>query len=162
MILNIYLYLILLLAPAHDFHTTFMNLTYQDDEKSFEIDLTVDTEHFEHVINEFSDTTLRLGEPNEHADADKWISKYIRKTIKVQMNGKNIPLELRVKEVNFAETTLHFKPVKHKRKLKNTSIRNSFMINDFPNQKNLVKINYKGNSKSMLFDYKTLEAEVEF
>ena len=52
--------------PLHDFHTSLMNITYEDDKKSFEIDLTVDTEHFEEAINATYYTDIRVGELDEH------------------------------------------------------------------------------------------------
>lgn len=161
MILSLWITLCMLLAPEHDFHTTFMNITYQDDKKVFEIDLTTDTEHFEHVINQWADTTIKLGEPSEIKNADALINRYIKQHIKLQLNGKAIPLYLDVKQVNFAETSLHFKAVKHKRKVKRVKMHNTFMINDFPNQKNLVKFNYRGISNNLLFTDKTSVLELE-
>lgn len=162
MFLSLIVTLGMLLSPEHDFHTTFMNITYQDDEKVFEIDLTMDTEHFEYSINQWADTTIRLGEPSEISNADYLINKYIKQNISLKVNGKSIPMTLELKQVNFAETTLHFKTVKHKKKVKHVKMRNTFMINNFPNQKNLVKFNYKGVSNNMLFTDKVTEQEIEF
>ena len=152
----------LLLMPLHDFHTTILNFTYLDDEKTFQIDLKVDTEHLEYSVNKAYDVVLKLGEPDEDAKANSLLTKYIKEHIQCSMNGKKVDLSLDFKEVNFAETVLHLVPHCQKRKLKSIEMHNSFMISDFPSQKNLVSFYYKGQSKSMLFDIERGKDVVEF
>ena len=162
MLLNWLIAASLLVMPLHDFHTTILNFTYIDDEKTFQIDLKVDTEHLEYTVNKAYDVVLKLGEADENPDANALLSKYIAKNIQCTMNGKKLDLSLDFKEVNFAETVLHLMPHCQKRKLKSISMHNVFMISDFPNQKNLVNFYYKGQSKSMLFDLDRQKDEVSF
>lgn len=162
MIYNVLLSCVLLVIPLHDFHTTILNLTYQDDKKTFSIDLRLDTEHIEYVLNKTYDVKLNLGESNEDPMANQLLEDYLNTHIRTQLNGRTINLKIEQKEVNFADTYIHFKAFGFKKKLKEVKMHNSFMINDFPSQKNLVKVNYKGISKNMLFDLEHADLSVQF
>lgn len=155
MIAKLTIALLIGFLPLHDFHTSLMNISYEADKKSFEIDLTVDTEHFEEAVNATYYTDIRLGELNEHDSCDFYIDAYINKHISAKFNKRNKKLKLAVKEVNYAETTLHFEDVCFKRKLKYLEMENTFLMPHFPSNKNLIKIHYKEQSESMLFDKTT-------
>lgn len=139
------------LIPLHDFHTSVMNFKYQDDEKQFEIDLILDSEHFEYVIDNSYDVSVRLGETDEDPACDKYIETYLNEHISLWMNGKKQELNLLKKEVNYSETKLIFSPICQKKKLKQLKMENDFMLYFFPGQKNLVNYYYKGSKNSMLF-----------
>lgn len=139
-----------MLLPQHDFHTSWMNITHNEEEKVLEIDWRTDTEHLEYVLTNSSGIEINL-EPETIQEHHKTISNYIDDHVKLKLNGTTNTLRLSFSEVNFSETTLHFKPVKCKEKLNNVAMDNTLLISDFPNQKNMVQLNYKGNMYSLLF-----------
>ena len=69
----------------------------------------------------------------------------------MKFNGKKQRLLVSIVEVNFSETTIHFKPLDCTRKLKEVTMQNDMLVAQFPNQKNMVQVNYKGEMFSMLF-----------
>ena len=148
--MNIFLSILLsILAPQHDFHTSWMNMTYKEKNKEFDISWRTDTEHLEGVLSEFSDTVVLL--ENTKSDEYKYlINKYINEHFQLYFNDKNQKLAIETIEVTFADTHVHFKPVKCKRKLKKVSTQNTLLLSLFPNQKNMVQINYRGEMYSML------------
>ena len=48
--INLILSIVLLLSPTHDFHTSWMNMTYDEKSKEFDITWRTDTEHLEGAI----------------------------------------------------------------------------------------------------------------
>jgi len=149
--LFLFLLSILTLLPNHDFHTSWMNFTYNEKQKEFEITWRTDTEHLEGVLSAFSGNEIHL----ENATVDQHtalINNYINKHFKLKMNSVNRSFTIAIVEVNFAETVVHFNPIKQRKKLRNLEMNNSLLIAQFPNQKNMFQLNYKGKTNSLLFD----------
>ena len=141
------------LAPAHDFHTTILNFVYDADEKSYQIDLEVDTEQFSYALDRTYGRNLRMGEPDEDPACDSLIQALVNAQIQCRLNRRSIRFELDTKEVTFAESVLHFKPVRYRWKLCKMHMDNNLLIDFFPKQKNLVNLAYKDRKYSMLFDF---------
>lgn len=158
--LSVLVSLVLLISPGHDFHTSWMNLTFNEDVNRFEVFWQTNTEHLEGVLSAFSEQDIRLDDGS--VDSLKPIlQKYLDQNTKLYFNKKFQDLSIAIVETTFAETTIHFKPIKCSRKLKEISMHNSLLISQFPNQKNMVQINYDGEMLSMLFDYKSIFAKVK-
>lgn len=151
MFLDILLVFFYLVAPTHDFHTSWMNFTYDEKNKVFEGEWRTDTEHLEGVLNAFSNKEIHL-ENSSVEQHIELINNYINKNCRLQINQLNKALQVDIVEVNFAETVVHFKPIKQRKKMKSIQMTNTLLIAQFPNQKNMVQINYKGTMNSMLFD----------
>ncbi len=142
---------LLTLLPTHDFHTSWMNFTYNEKQKEFDITWRTDTEHLEGVLTAFANEEIHLENRTVEQHIDL-IDRYINKHCKIKMNGKHRPLVIAIVEVNFAETVVHFSPIKQRKKLRKIEVTNTLLISQFPNQKNMVQLNYKGKIQSMLFD----------
>lgn len=141
------------LLPFHDYHTSIMNFRYQPDEKRFKIDLTLDTEHFEHVLqNEFG-SEVRITDFTVTQRTDSLIEVYVTKHISLAFNEKNVALKLDTLMVDYANITLKFKDISVRKKLKTIEMHNDLMFDIFPGQKNLVNYYYKGKAESMLFSF---------
>jgi len=147
--LNFIITLFLILAPNHDFHTSWMNMTYNEESKEFETTWRTDTEHLEGVLTAYSGGEISL--ENTSIDEHKsLIDQYIKSNTSLDFNRKRQLLEIDIIEVTFAETIIHFKPIKCRRKLKSIAMTNTLLQAQFPNQKNMIQINYQGKMYSML------------
>jgi hypothetical protein len=145
--LNLILPFLLTLAPQHDFHTSWMNMTYDEKNKEFEITWRTDTEHLEGAIQAHLKNSKFILTDSTSSSV---LTAYIDDNVNLNFNGKNQNLRVDIVESTFAETIIHFKPIKCRRKLKTVSMENSLLQAQFPNQKNMVQINYKGEMYSML------------
>jgi hypothetical protein len=145
---NILIILLFLLSPQHDSHTSWMNMTYNEKNKEFDVTWRTDTEHLEGAI------AHRTNDPNFHLSdttlVPMGLALYLDENIHLSLNDKSTKLKIDIIEVNFAETIVHFKPIKCRRKLKSVSMTNTLLQAVFPNQKNMIQINYKGQMYSML------------
>ena len=145
------------LIPQHDFHTSWMNLTFNEKNNQFEVSWRTDTEHLEGVLTSFSGAEIKL-ESTSTEDHKVLLNKYINKNTSILFNQQKQLLEVDVVEVTFAEVVIHFKPINYKRKLKSVTVASTLLQMVFPNQKNMVQLNYKGKMYSMLLGgSKTIE-----
>ncbi len=151
--------LLSILAPQHDFHTSWMNMTYNEDKKVFETTWRTDTEHLEGVLTAYGKKDIHL-EDHTIPQHKALISKYLSDHTNLSFNGNNQKLRIEIIEVTFAETIIHFYPIKCRRKLKTVSMHNTLLQKQFPNQKNMVQINYKGKMYSMLLGGTKLYDEI--
>ena len=136
-----------------------MNITYNEKSKVFESNWRTDTEHLEGVLTAYAEKEIHLD--NSTTDDHKLlINNYIEDNSTLYLNAKNHNLIIDIIEVNFAETIVHFKPIKCRRKLRQVSMKNTLLQKQFPNQKNMVQVNYKGKMYSLLLGAKKQYEEI--
>jgi len=140
-----------LLAPFHDFHETLFSLEWNSKERKFQGSLIADSEHFSQSLSKFFNDQIQL-DALEKAESDqKIITKYLNHHIKMYANGKQYHWEVSIIEVTYADIIIHVSSKKMPRKFSAISILNTFMLDEFPNQKNLLKVNYLNQPWSYLF-----------
>jgi len=156
------LFATLFLYPSHEYHTSLMTMSYDKETKSFRLELEADTEHFEEVINDVYETDIHLGEDNELEDSDDLIEAYLNESLFLKMNKKIIGLTVSEVKVDYAVTIITLEPIRHRRKVKRIDLENTFMLEKFPKQNNLVHIFYKDDKKSLLFDNENSSESIRF
>lgn len=133
----------------HDFHTSWMNITHNEAKKVLETNWTTDLEHLEFCISEKFKAAIVF--EKTHPDAvNAYLDAYLQEYTELRLNGKKQKLEVTFFELNITEITVHFKPIKCRRPLKTLAMQNTLLLKEFPNQKNMVQLNYKGKMYSML------------
>jgi hypothetical protein len=133
----------------HDFHTSWMNITHNEAKKVLETNWTTDLEHLEFCVSEKFKTEIVF--EKTHPDAvNAYLNAYLQEHTELRLNGKKQKLEVAFFELNITEITVHFKPIKCRRPLKTLVMQNTLLLKEFPNQKNMVQLNYKGKMYSML------------
>jgi len=150
------------LPVMHDYHTTLMSLQYNEEQKQFEAELMIETDHFEYAVNKYFTTDLHLGENNEVEDCNVLIEAYLSKTIQLFINKKKVELYMDDKEVDYKMTTIRFLPVPQKKRVKQLKMINKMMLEQFPRQQNLVQVYYKKEQASFLFGSDVLEETAKF
>lgn len=149
-------------SSVHEFHTSLMDLTYDKETKSFLMEIEVDTEHFEQVLNEVYEMDVHLGEDNEVEDLNDLIEAYFNEQLFLQINGKIIGLTVSELEVDYAHTHITFEAIKQRRRVKKIYLENTYMLEAFSEQQNLVNIYYKKKKRALLFDTSHTSEEVKF
>jgi hypothetical protein len=90
------------------------------------------------------------------------IEDYLNEKFSMSIDEKNKNLTVSAIEVNFAETFIHLNPIKHQKKVSSIAIENLLLVKQFPNQKNMVQINYEGLKYSMLLNGKKTSGTIFF
>lgn len=143
-------FLFFTLIPQHDFHTSWFNFTYDEQIKAFEVSWQTDTEHLEGALTAFSSSEVQL-DPDASPTQIQLLEDYINTHFNLTIDQKKHRLFIREIEVNFAETFIHFEALKHKKRRPILQLENTLLIQQFPNQRNMVQVNYMGLKYSMLF-----------
>ena len=149
--INYIILILLLIQPTHDFHTSWMNITYDEGTKAFNSSWQTDTEHLESCLSVFSSKEIHLDDQIT-ATQKKIIKDYLIENFSISIDGKKKDITIGSIEVNFAETFIHLNPIKHRKKISSIAIDNRLLIKQFPNQKNMVQINYEGSKYSILLN----------
>ncbi len=136
-----------------------MNVTYDEEKKQFDIAWRTDTEHLEAALSAWNNSVVML-ENTSDKKHKSLINNYLSENFKIILNTKTQALEVAFVEINFAETTIHLRPIKCRRKLKIVAVSSTLLLAPFPHQKNMIQINYKGKMHSMLLDYRQTSDKV--
>ncbi len=147
---------------VHDNHSTLMSMQYNKETRSFEVELTIETDHFEYALNKYFITDVHLGESKEVENCDALITAYLNETIELYINKKPVELSLSKKWVDYGITTIEFSPIHHKKKVKRIAMKNKMMFEQFPQQQNLVQIFYKQEKAGFLFAGDVVEESITF
>lgn len=139
------------LEPGHDFHETLFSLEWNSKDRKFQGSLIADSEHFSQSLSKFFNTKIQLDALEEAESDKKLITKYLNHHIKMFAKGKQNNWEVTIIEVTYADIIIHISSEKMPKKLSAISMVNTFMFDEFPKQKNLLKINYLNQQWSYLF-----------
>jgi hypothetical protein len=146
--------------PTHTSHGSLMTMDYFNNK--WEVELMVDVEHFEEALETRFRQDYNMETAFSQKEVPSYMQTYISETIYFNAGRKamkNQPL----KEVYLKNGKAHFvfKPLRKRFKTNYIWMTNSFMLEYIKDQKNLVKISYKGNDYSMLFTQENQEDSVE-
>jgi len=150
------------ISNLHDYHSTLLSMQYNTTTKSFEMELTIETDHFEYALNKHFVTDIHLGETKELENCDGLITTYLNQTIQLHINKKPIELQVSNKWVDYGITTIEFVPIYHKKKVRRIEMKNKMMFEQFPRQQNLVQIFYKKEKAGWLFGGEVVEESISF
>ena len=159
--INYIVLILFLFRQTNDFHTSWMNITYDEVKKEFNSSWHTDTEHLEAVLSSFSSNEVHL-ETNLTDDQKRLLQDYLSANYSMSINGHKSEISIATAEINFAETFIHLNPIKYKKYISSITIKNHLLVEQFPNQKNMIQINYEGKKYSMLMNSQKTEDSIYF
>ena len=107
----------LLLATAffaHDFHVSIAQADYKAGE--IQMTLRVFTDDLEMTLEERGAKNLRLGTPQEFAEADALIAAYLKERVRFELGDQSLPMTFVGKEVEYDLCYLYLSFKWHRRK----------------------------------------------
>ncbi|NNE01599.1 MAG: hypothetical protein HKN52_00405, partial [Eudoraea sp.] len=75
---------------AHKFYVSVTNIEYYEKEDALQITSRIFIDDFEGVLEERYDITAQLATPNEIADANVYIEKYLKAKFLLELNGEPV------------------------------------------------------------------------
>jgi hypothetical protein len=149
LLLSILLSLLTAPLPVHEYHVSKSNVRYVTETGQVQVEMHVFVEDLEEdMAAAGAPETLEIGTKREHADAERYLTTYLKKHFQITWNGEDLPLTLvgyeladdlhglwiyQVAEAVIAPTEVN--------------IANSLMTGVFADQKNIVKL-YNGQERS--------------
>jgi len=144
-------FVILLCALPHEYFTSLTKVQYDSTAKQLFVKVELDAGQLSETLNEHFGHDLYLGEEEEDPDAAKMIESYFEENWSMQINGKSISFSLTDKQIDWHHAYLLFESKTVKGKPKRISLKNTLLIDQFPEQKNLVDYQFNESSFSNLF-----------
>lgn len=138
----------LLLATAffaHDFHVSIAQADYKAGE--IQMTLRVFTDDLEMTLEERGAKNLRLGTPQEFAEADALIAGYLKERVRFELGDQSLPMTFVGKEVEYDLCYLYlsFNCPKTPEEL---SVSNQVFFDSFEDQSNIVNVKVGDNLRS--------------
>ena len=162
-IILIFLAAIPLLAftAAHKFYVSATDIEYNEKQRSLQIISHVFTDDLEDLLQSRYSKELVLVKDDEHPAADEYVEKYFQSKLRVKVNGKDRKLNYIGKEYD-KDQLLVYLEVEDVEPVKTIGVENAVLTDLFPEQKNVVKVEYGGTIKSLLLMRDALSATLKF
>ena len=146
-IIVILLVLPLFAFTIHKYYVSLCEIEYLKEKQSVQIILGVFIEDMEFTLNKNNGKQLNLGSKTEIANVDEYYKKYLNEHLQFAVNGKNQLYNYIGKEYD-GDIVRFYIEILGIKELKTIEVTNNILINEFPDQKNIVKIKVKDFNKT--------------
>lgn len=150
---TIFLFFVLLpllaFTGAHKFYVSVTDIEYNEENRSLQIISHVFIDDLEKLLKERYHSELFLLKNEEHPQADSFVERYFNDKLKIKLNGEEVELKYLGKEYDKDELLIYIE-VPNVEPFRNIYVENSVLTDLFPEQKNVIKVEYKGTIKSLL------------
>ncbi len=135
-------------APVHEFHTTFMTIEHNRDEKLLEITLKVFTHDLVPTMTDRFNKQIDLGAGEE---LDLEIAKYIREKFSLKTaKGETLDFKWVGKEVD-SQVAYFYLEIPFEGELDDASVSNSLFFERFKQQINYVSVKFDEKKADLVF-----------
>lgn len=146
-IIVILLVLPLFAFTMHKYYVSLCEIEFIKEKQSIQITLGVFIEDLEFTLNKNSGKQLNLGSKIEVGNIDYYYKKYLNEHLQISVNGKNQPYKFIGKEYD-GDIVRFYLEINSIKELKSIEVTNNILIQEFDNQKNIVKIKVKDFNKT--------------
>lgn len=148
-------------TAAHKFYVSVTNIEHNEKNKSLEVISHVFIDDLEKLLKERYDPGLFLLKDGEHPQAEKFIEGYLNDKFKILVNSKEVTLNYLGKEYDNDEVLLYIE-VSNVDRIQSISVENGILTDLFPEQKNVIKVEYDGVIKTLLLSRSEINGTIKF
>lgn len=134
---------------VHKFYVSVTEIEHNVEAQSLQVISRVFTDDFENVLKARYDSSLRLGHDIETAGAEALIKKYLDQKMKIAVDGKEVSLDYLGKEYD-NDMIIFYIEVAGIKNIDQIRVENSVLMDLFEEQKNLIHVQVRGKTKSMV------------
>ncbi|MBC5993161.1 hypothetical protein H8S84_09980 [Pontibacter sp. SD6] len=136
-------------ALAHDFHTSITDIKYNPRTQSLEVAVKVFTDDLEEAVSKFTKTKVVYN--SKSAEQKQQLNAYLQSKLSFEVaKGKPLKYNFLGSEAETDAVWLYIEvPVKNS-SLAQLYVKNSVLTELFNDQMNIVNLNYKGKTESVL------------
>ena len=160
-IIVILLVLPLFAFTMHKYYVSLCEIEYLKEKQSIQITLGVFIEDLEVLLNKNSGKQLNLASKTEIANVDDYYKKYLNEHLQISANDKNQLYKYIGKEYD-GDIVRFYLEITDIKELKSIEITNNILINEFPDQKNIVKIKVKDFNKTFYLNKSNAKSFLKF
>lgn len=140
---------LLAFTAAHKFYVSATDIKYNEEQRTLQIISHVFTDDLENLLQTRYNKDLYLTKEKEHSAADQFIERYFQDKLHISVNSKERKLNYLGKEYDKDQLLVYIE-VENVEPIKNISVENSVLTDLFPEQKNVIKVEFGGKIKSLL------------
>ncbi len=149
-----FLFLLLLFSLSsfntnHKFYISLTEIEYNEKAHSLQIISRVFIDDLEKLLQTRYDQSIHLTKNGDSEKVTGYIKKYLGKKMKVELDGKPYRLNYIGKEYK-NDLLFFYLEIPDVPEFKKIGIKNAILIDMFSEQKNLVHVEYKGETKSLI------------
>lgn len=133
----------------HKFYVSVTEIEYNNKTKSLQIISRVFIDDLEKLLQKRYDASLVLTGKNDNEKVDNYLKKYLDQKIEIRVDGKPYKLNYIGKEYK-NDLLLIYIEIPDVPEFKEIRIKNAVLTDMFSEQKNLVHVEYKGETKSLI------------
>lgn len=137
----------MLAFTMHKYYVSLCEIEYIKEQQSLQITLGVIIEDLEFTLNKNSGKHLNLGSKTEIENVDTYYKKYISELLLISVNGKNMAYKYIGKEYD-GDVVRFYLEITDIKELESIEVTNNILIQEFEDQKNIVKIKVKDFNKT--------------
>ena len=144
--------LIFPLLSFNDFHKFYVSVTeieHNEKNQSLQVISRVFTDDFEKVLKTRFDPGIRLGKEVETPGINSQIEKYLSQRFAVEVDGKPLQVKFIGKEYE-NDMILFYIEIPNVKEIKKIKVKNTLLLDMFEEQKNLIHVEFKGKTKSLI------------
>jgi hypothetical protein len=136
---------------AHKFYVSVTNIEYFEKEDALQITSRIFIDDFEGVLEERYDITAQLATPNEIADVNVYIEKYLKARFLVELNGEPVELNFLGKKYDNDMMICYLEiPQIGFQNIRSIQIQNELLMDLYEEQKNIIHFRIQGKKKSFV------------
>ena len=149
-----YFFLLLILPlisfqGLHKFYVSVTEIEHNSEAQTLQIISRVFTDDMENLLKTRSAEELYLTKNEEHPSADKYLQKYLSQKLEVEVDGEQYPLKYIGKKYD-NDMLIFFIEVEKVSSVNRILVRNEVLTDLFPDQKNVVHVEVRDQTKSLL------------
>jgi len=133
----------------HKFYVSVTEIEYNEKAHSLQIISRVFIDDFEKLLQTRYDQSIHLTKNDDSEKVSDYIKKYLSQKMEVELDGKPYTLNFIGKEYE-NDKLLFYLEIPDVPEFKKIGIKNAVLIDMFSEQKNLVHVEYKGKTKSLI------------
>ena len=136
-------------SDYHKFYVSVTEIEHNEKNETLQVISRVFTDDFENVLKMRFDPAIRLGEKVETQGVNVHIEKYLNQRFAVEVDGKPLKAKFLGKEYE-NDMIIFYIEIPNVKEMKKIQVKNTLLLDMFDEQKNLIHVEYKGKTKSLI------------
>lgn len=134
---------------SHKFYVSVTEIEHNEKAQSLQIISRVFTDDMEELLQKRFDKKIRLLSTGDEGEVEKNLQDYLDQKFQIEINGKSFKAKYLGKEYE-NDMTLMYLEVSGIKSVKSVKVKNAVLTDLFEDQKNLVHVELKGKTKSLI------------
>ena len=151
----------LLAFTMHKYYVSLCEIEYIGAQQSLQVTLGANLEDLEFTLNKNSGKQLNLASKTEIENVDTYFKKYLEEHLLIAVNSKNMTYKYLGKEYD-GDVVRFYLEINDIKELKSIEVTNNILIENFPDQKNIIKIKVKNFNKTFYLSKSNDKSSLKF